>query len=272
MLNKAGVNRLSIGVQSFRDEELLAMNRLHNAEQAESCIKRAQDIGITEISIDLMYGIPNQENKHWISNLEKAKTLEVQHISAYALTVEESTSLYHLIRKKKISNVSDELAAEHFTLLRSQIELWNWEGYEVSNYCKPGHRSKHNTGYWNGNAYIGVGPGAHSFDGANKRRINLPSLLGYVKGLSVKEQTWFEEEILSEEDLFNEKVMTSLRCTDGLNLQTLESRFGTMVVKELLEELNKIPESYYLLKENKITLTEQGLFFADGIASQLFKV
>lgn len=265
----ASVNRISIGVQSFQDEDLKYLKRIHNASQAEASVKRSQDKGFENISIDLIYGIPFQAEENWKENLEKSVSFLVPHISAYSLTIEEKTVLFNKIRDKKIPPVDEEQAVSHFRKLLSEMRQKGYLHYEISNFCIDGYFSKHNTSYWKGAKYLGLGPSAHSYDG-NSRQWNTADLLGYLKGISEKKIP-AEKEILSAEQKLNEYIMTSLRTIWGCDLKHIEQVYGTEEKKRILT-LSKEPlaKGHVENKNDVIFLTDEGKLFADGIAAGFF--
>ena len=213
------VNRLSIGIQSFFEEDLKLMNRAHTVDQATVCLREAS-IHFSNISIDLIYGIPNMSNERWKQNLAKALEFEVPHISSYALTVEPRTALANFVAKGLISDVEDGVAQEHFTILNETLTQNGYEAYEISNYGKPGYHSKNNTAYWQQKNYLGIGPSAHSYDGS-KRKWNINNNPKYIAALS-ENRLPIEEEKLSKTDRYNEYVMTGLRTVWGVSLAKIE--------------------------------------------------
>ena len=256
-----GINRLSIGVQSFFEEDLLWMNRAHNAQQAidnlQSAIKQFDNI-----TIDLIYGHPLLTNEKWEQNVERVVSLNIPHISCYALTVEPKTPLHKMINEKKKENIQQEKQAEQFLLLMHWLQDAGYEHYEISNFSKPGFRSRHNSSYWQGKNYLGLGPSAHSFDGKS-RQWNISNNTGYIESL-LKNQLPFEKEILTPVQQVNEYIMTSLRTAEGLDLERIWSQ-------EFIARSQKfINEGKMILKENKLLLTKEGKLFADGIAADLF--
>lgn len=259
-----GINRLSIGVQSFFEEDLLWMNRAHNAQQAIENLQLAIQ-QFDNITIDLIYGHPLLTNAKWKQNVEKVISLNIPHISCYALTVEPKTPLSKLIKEKKKEDVRQEKQAEQFLLLMQWLEDAGYEHYEISNFSKPGFRSRHNSSYWQRNKYLGLGPSAHSFDGIS-RQWNISNNNIYIESIE-KNNIPFEKEILTPSQKTNEYIMTSLRTMEGLDLEKLEE----VTSNELLDASKKFIESGKLiLKENKLILTKEGKLFADGIAAELF--
>jgi oxygen-independent coproporphyrinogen-3 oxidase len=265
-LRKSGINRLSIGTQSFQDRDLQFMRRAHNAQEALNSIQSAQDIGLDNISIDLIYGTPTLSKQAWEDNLNTAADLQVQHLSCYALTVEEGTALFHQIRKGQVAKVNDKLAAENFKMLRSWAKDLNWDHYEISNLCKNGKISKHNTSYWKGEWYLGLGPGAHSFNGKS-RQWNKPNLKGYID----KKANQIEIEHLSLQDQYNEYIMTGLRTKWGISTEQIENVFPNFY-PTFESKLKDLDREMFDQEESIITLSEEGLFYADGIAAHFFEI
>ena len=264
------INRLSIGIQSFFDEDLQLMNRAHNAEEAQNCLSVARD-SFENISIDLIYGIPGLTNKRWLENVEKALSFNVPHISSYALTVEPKTALESLIKKGVIANVDDAIAQEQFLLLIDTSEAKGFIHYEISNFGKEGWFSKNNSAYWKGKSYIGIGPSAHSFNG-KKRSWNVRNNNKYIK--SINENILpSESETLTNNDCYNEYVMTGLRTIWGVSLAKIESDFGLAFKEYLLEQSRQYLDKQFLYIENdKLLVTKKGKFLSDGIAADLFKL
>ena len=266
-----GINRLSIGIQSFREEDLLWMNRAHNAQQAHDCIKLAQEYGFHNITIDLIYGVPNLSNEQWIENIHKALKLNISHLSCYALTIEPKTALDKLIKSHKKEPVDADKQAEQFIILMNELQAAGYEHYEISNYAIPGFRSKHNSSYWQGIHYIGIGPSAHSYNG-NSRQWNIANNALYIQ--SINNNTFPSEiEILTMDEQYNEFVMTSLRTMEGINLNKLATIFGSDKLTYTQQEIIKwINSGHVIVINNHIILTQTGKLMADGIASDLFIV
>ena len=259
-----GINRLSIGVQSFFEEDLLWMNRAHNAEQAVSSLQSAVKY-FDNITMDLIYGHPLLSNEKWKQNVEKVIALNIPHISCYALTVEPKTPLYKMIKEKKKEDIQQEKQAEQFLLLMEWLENAGYEHYEISNFAKPGFRSRHNSSYWQGKKYLGLGASAHSFNGES-RQWNISNNSIYIESLE-KNEIPFEKEILTQSQKANEYIMTSLRTMEGLDINKIPETMSY----ELQAASKKFIESGKLtLKENKLILTKEGKLFADGIAADLF--
>jgi len=271
IIQSTPVNRLSIGVQSFHDDDLLALNRIHSSQQALDVIYTMQDAGITNISIDLIYGIPGLTDEKWQQNLDTFLGLGLPHLSAYSLTVEKHTTLDWLISKGRSQPVNEEQSINHFKILQSFMAAHGYQQYEISNFSLPGKNSKHNSAYWSGEKYLGVGPAAHSFN-CNSRRWNIANSMKYITAIS-SGSLCYEEEILSEKQKFNEYVLTSLRTMEGCDLDVIEKRFGSGYRKTIEKALAKnLSSGNYILKNNHLILTPEGMLFADGLASDLFIV
>jgi oxygen-independent coproporphyrinogen III oxidase len=263
------VNRLSIGVQSFHDEDLNYLNRVHSGSEALQVVKRSKQFGFDNLSIDLIYGIPTLTGARWEENLQIAINMDIPHISAYALTVEPGTALDHFIRKGKVRPVDDDTSFDHFSKLVQHLTHNGFEHYEISNFAKPGKYARHNTSYWLGAKYLGVGPSAHSYDHAS-RQWNVANIKTYLQGIGSGKPD-FEKETLTEKQKINEYIMTSLRTMWGLDLRKIENEFGVAVAGRLSENASQLIKSGRLLmKRNCLYLTEKGKFFADGIASDMF--
>ncbi len=268
-LRKLPINRFSIGIQSFFEEDLVWMNRAHNAQEAQTCIKRSQDAGFENLSIDLIYGYPLLTDEKWFSNIQTAVDLHTPHISAYSLTVEAKTALANAIKNGKQRNVSEEQSASQFLALTEKLQSARFEHYEISNYALPGKHAIHNTNYWKGIPYLGIGPSAHGFDGYN-RYINIANNAKYLSLLADDKLAETVEE-LSQTDRFNEYIMTSLRTMWGLDLQKIASDFGKLFETETRNQMKPFVEKGQLrLDGNIIKLTADGKLFADGIAAELF--
>lgn len=267
-LRQTPVNRFSIGVQSFFDEDLIWMNRANRSAEAESSIKRAQDAGFENITADLIYGYPLLTDQKWKANLDKLFGLQIPHISAYSMTVEPRTALASLIQKKKQPPMSDEQSAAQFIYMMDTMQQHGFEHYEISNFCKPGHYSKHNTNYWKGVKYLGIGPSAHSYDGEG-RQWNIGNNAKYIQSLN-NGLIPAEKEVLSENDRLNEYIMTSLRTIWGLELDKLNA-IAAGSSDELLKLTYAFFEKGWISRNgNIIYLTPTGKLYADHIASELF--
>jgi len=264
-----GFNRLSIGVQSFFDDDLGYLNRLHSAGRAYDSVKEAQKAGFENISIDLIYGIPTLTDEKWQKNLDIAFSLQVPHISAYALTVEPKTTLDVLIAKKKLPAPEEEQVVKHFRILSDAMKYHEYLHYEISNFCKPDFFSRHNSMYWSGAYYLGLGPAAHSFNGIT-RRWNVSSILHYATLINQHER-YYEEEVLTDVQKYNEFVMVSLRTMWGCDGSKIRALFGESVKDRFVYLVtNYIQKGMIIEKEGIYFLTEEGKLFADGIASDLF--
>lgn len=268
-LKQTAVNRYSIGVQSFYDADLKFMNRAHNSQEATAAIKRIQDSGVDNITIDLIYGLPQLSLEKWDANLEKAFAMEIKHLSCYALTVEEKTALHHFIKTQKYPPVSDELAYQHFEHLVKTTAKNGYIQYELSNFCKEGYHSKHNQAYWTGASYLGVGPSAHSFNG-HSRSWNIANNPKYIKSLAANELPSTTEE-LSLTNRFNEYLMTGLRTHFGVSLTEIDKRFGTPYVQHLEIALQKhVERTHVAVQDSTVFITPQGRFITDAILTDLF--
>jgi len=269
-LSNTGVNRLSIGTQSFFEDDLKFMNRSHTATQAEDSIKRAQDIGFENINIDLIYGLSPMNI--WQNNLEKAVQLSVPHISPYALTIEPKTAFAKWIKENRIKPPSEKLQSEEFYYMANFLKENDFLHYEISNFSKKNLYSKHNSAYWKGNAYIGFGPSAHSFDGNNKRSWNIANNSLYIKGISINNRN-FESEILSDKDKLNELLLTGLRTMWGVDINKINSTFSNEILNKFHVLLqNKKKEKLIVEEKGFIKIPEKYWFLADGIISDLFLI
>jgi oxygen-independent coproporphyrinogen-3 oxidase len=265
----AGINRLSIGIQSFFEEDLRWMNRAHNALQAKDCIALALQAGFGNYSIDLIYGTPGLTDEKWKENVQFALELGIPHLSCYALTVEPGTALQKMIALHKKEEVDPEKQARHFLLLMDWLQQAGYEHYEISNFALPGYQSRHNSAYWGGEKYLGLGPSAHSFNGSS-RQWNIANNARYIQSLAL-DQVPFEEEILTTTQRLNEYIMTSLRTQQGLNLVHIEEQFGKKISAALQRNSHKFIATEKLwLNESRLQLTREGKLFADGIAADLF--
>jgi oxygen-independent coproporphyrinogen-3 oxidase len=267
---KTDINRFSIGVQSFYDEDLLWMNRAHDAQQADRAIKAVQDNGFENITIDLMYGIPTLTDEKWKANLSKAIALQVPHISAYSLTIEEKTPLHKLIKLHKKQNVEESKSAFQMQMLMDILTKNKFEHYEISNFAKAGCYAIHNTNYWKGVPYLGIGPSAHSYK-ENLRSWNVANTMKYIAAMDNK-KPMIENETLTDENIFNEWIMTGLRTQWGCDLNAVKNKFETEWIKELMTEAQPYLENKkLLLKDNVLTISTDGKLIADSIMSDLFR-
>lgn len=280
------VNRLSIGIQTFDSARLRLLRRRHDGGQAMKAVGACQDAGLENISIDLIYGLPGQALKEWEADLDQAIALQVQHISAYALIYEENTPLWRMRQEHLVEEATEELSLGMFNMLIDKLACAGFEHYEISNFALPGHRARHNSGYWKGIPYLGCGPAAHSFDGRD-RQWNRPDLDDYIRCVGAclrpedfQNAPWIEKDELDEYKRYNERIITSLRTSDGLDLARLEEDFGTEMLRYCLraaapylrnglleQKVQKKQASKGLLK-----LTRRGLFLSDGVMSDLLYV
>lgn len=267
-LSNNRINRLSIGIQSFFEDDLKMMNRAHNSEEAKECLEFATQY-FDNISVDLIYGIPEMSNAKWLQNIETALSFNIPHISSYALTVEPKTALHSFIQKGIIPQPDDEVAQEHFQILVDKLSENDFIHYELSNFGKENYFSKNNSSYWLGKKYIGIGPSAHSYDG-EKRSWNVSNNTLYLKSIQ-ENKLPSETEILSKTDRYNEYVMTGLRTIWGISLDRIETEFGTTYLDYLNQQAAKYIEDHLLfVDENILRTTKKGKFLSDGIASDLF--
>lgn len=263
----AGINRLSIGLQSFNDEELRWMKRLHTANDSENSVKMAQDSGFNNISIDLIYGSKFQNVKSWETTLNKALGLSTQHISAYNLTIENKTELGLKFQRGKEPGVDDYLSELQFKLLRERLKGNGFIQYEVSNFGRENYFAQHNSSYWKQEPYLGIGPSAHSYN-QHARQWNVRNNALYVKALE-SDQVYFETETLSTKDLFNEYVLTRLRTIWGCDTGEIAVKFGIDYAKHFRKKIENYSE-FFLIENNVYRLNEEGLLKADGLASDFF--
>ncbi|MFY7890560.1 MAG: radical SAM family heme chaperone HemW [Spirosomataceae bacterium] len=269
LFNKVGINRLSIGIQSFNDEHLKKLHRIHSGDEAHRCVSMAQDVGITNLSIDLIYAIPSDSHAILHEDLVKATSLGVTHISAYCLTIEPQTVFGKWLKQRKIAAIDDEFASQQFEILLSHLNEQGFEQYEISNFAKNEAYSRHNTSYWKQEEYLGVGPSAHSFNHIS-RQYNVANNAQYLKAMS-QNQIPAEVEVLTKEDRFNEYLLTGLRTKWGCELTRLDGLIGTdfrQFSKAILDE--QLHEGLILLDGTTMRLTNKGKLFADKIVSDLF--
>ncbi|PTX63755.1 oxygen-independent coproporphyrinogen-3 oxidase [Kordia periserrulae] len=269
-LAKSSVNRLSIGIQSFFDAHLTLMNRAHDSEEAKQCLEIATQY-FDNITVDLIYGIPNMTMEEWQTNLQTVFDFGISHISSYALTVEPKTALEKFIRQGKYQNVSEEASLAHFNVLVQEAEKQGFVHYEISNFGKPNYFSKHNSSYWKGAHYIGIGPSAHSFDGKT-RSWNVSNNTKYIKSMEQNELP-STTETLSKDDQYNEYVMTGLRTIWGISLQYIQKEFGDNYLHHTQKSAQKhLQEETLQTEKDSIKTTQKGKFLCDGIAADFFKV
>jgi oxygen-independent coproporphyrinogen-3 oxidase len=263
------INRFSIGIQSFFEEDLKWMNRAHSAREAQSSIKRVQDAGFENITADLIYGYPLLSKPKWEHNIQQLIELHIPHISSYSMTVEPATALSSFIKKGEQKPMDEGQSTAQFLILMEQLIEAGFEHYEISNFAKPGLYSKHNSNYWEGVPYLGIGPSAHSFNGES-RQWNISNNSKYIDQIQLKKIP-AEMEVLSTENRINEYIMTSLRTSKGMNLQRITEQFGSDYSNEIRDGLEPfIDKNWINLMNQIVTLTTDGKLFADRIASELF--
>lgn len=264
-----GINRLSIGIQSFQSPALAWMNRAHTVEQSHAAIELAQAAGFNNISIDLIYGTPTLSDENLIADLDWIEKYKIKHVSCYALTVEDKTALKQLIEKAQLEDVDPEKQASHFELLTTRLKAMGMEHYEISNFAVPGSRSQHNSNYWSGVSYLGLGPSAHSFNGVS-RQWNISNNALYIQSLN-NNQLNFEIEYLSEANRYNEYIMTSLRRMEGFDLDYIKSVFGIAYYEHSKTTMDALrTKNYFQENETRVSLNQEAKFLADGIASDFF--
>lgn len=270
-LRGVGINRLSIGIQSFHEPHLRYLNRAHRADETIRCVQQAQDAGFDNLSIDLIYAIPAEDHGIWERDLAQALALQPQHISSYCLTIEEKTVFGRWQQQGKLRAVSDAFAAEQFEMLVATLTAAGFDPYEVSNFCQPGYYAKHNTSYWQNQKYLGIGPSAHSYDGKSRQH-NVAHNVKYRQALS-EGAVPFEREVLSRYDQINERVMTGLRTKWGCDLAALKDHFQHDLYREHAAYIDQlIREGKAVMKENQFILTNSGKLMADGIAEAFFLI
>ncbi len=275
ILQNLPVNRLSIGVQSFFDEDLKFWNRAHNKSEAEACIKAAQDFGFNNLTVDLIYGSPTTPHENWLYNIRQLLKFKVTHLSCYALTIEEKTALAHFVKSGKAKQPDDDHAATQFEMLMEQMNKYGYDHYEISNFAKPGFYAVHNSSYWKGKNYLGVGPAAHSFDGSS-RQWNIPNNAFYIRAIEAisngmePPKPLFEKEVLSLAQRFNEYVMTGMRTIWGCSEKKIDS-FGDSLKTHFIEKIQLYLQSGHMIqKQGSFVLTSKGKLLADQIASEIF--
>lgn len=264
-----GINRLSIGIQTFDEGQLQFLNRAHNAQQAKNCVKDAQEVGFNNISIDLIYAIPSGNDDIWKRDLDMALALNTQHISSYCLTIEPDTVFGNWTRKKRMPAIDEETAARHYEMLMETLNINGYDHYEISNFCKPGYISRHNSNYWRHEKYLGVGPGAHSYN-LTSRQYNISNNAIYIRSLD-KDTIPYTLDPLDKVASANEYLMTSLRTSWGCDLDYLNLKFDVDVKKLHNVYLSKLLKAnLVLLSGNLLQLTNSGRLVADKIIEDLF--
>ncbi|MBQ3070680.1 MAG: radical SAM family heme chaperone HemW [Tidjanibacter sp.] len=260
-LRRVGVSRLSIGIQSFRNEDLRMMNRRHDAAGAVRSVESARRAGFDNISIDLIYGLPTLTLEQWEENVQKAIELNVEHISAYCLTIEENT----LFGKRGVQVAAEEVVEQEYAAMCRLLHEASYEHYEISNFARPGRRSRHNGAYWRGTPYLGIGPGAHSYDGGHLRSWNSPTIGAYLAGTAA------ESEVLSEEELYEEYVMVRLRTCEGVSLNEIATKFGTAKAEEFAHRAQRfIHDGVLLQRGTNIAFAEGAWLVSDGVTAEFF--
>ena len=266
-----GINRLSIGIQSFRDKDLTLMNRAHHAQEAKTSVHLTKKTGFKNLTIDLIYGVPEMSLADWKANLQEAIQLDVPHISSYCLTIEKGTAFNHFVEQKRITPVTDDLASEQYQTMVELLNQAGYEHYEVSNFAKPGFISRHNSSYWQNKKYLGIGPSAHSYNGIS-RQWNVASNTKYYKTIEAG-KPFFEKETLSLHTRYNEYLLTGLRTKWGIDLDYINNNFSINFLTANSKLIAQLLENKDVTIEDHIfRLTEKGLLRADGISSDFFVV
>lgn len=270
-LKSLGVNRLSIGIQSFSDSDLKWMNRRHNSGDTVLAVNHAKTAGFSNITIDLIYGLPCSNNDTWRKNLEIFHSLDIPHLSAYHLTIEPKTVLGVWKKRGKVNDISEDESLVQYDILLETTQAWGFENYEISNFCKPGNYSKHNLNYWNQGIYLGIGPSAHSFNG-NSRQWNVAINQPYIDKINNNE-SFFEKENLTLADKYNDYILTRSRTQWGINIEEITSLFGEMYTNYLKGEANKMSGTGWIeISGANIVLTKKGKFVANEVISNLMYV
>ena len=270
-LRRFPINRISIGIQTFDDPTLKLLNRRHTARQAIEAVERCRQAGFHNLSIDLIYGLPDETDRQWENDLTQALALQPEHISAYHLTYEEGTPLFKMLQSHRIHEVDEDSSLRFFTTLMDTLAGAGYEHYEISNFCKPGMQSKHNSAYWQGIAYLGCGPSAHSYN-TYSREWNEPSLKDYIHALKQGKRL-FQSELLDNKTRYNEYVMTALRTQRGASADEIAAQFGKELQQYFLTNMTPYLTAGKLQRVNdRVRLTREGLFVSDGIISDLMFV
>ena len=271
MLRRFPFNRISMGIQTFDGQMLALLRRRHNAQQAREAVRRCREAGFDNISIDLIYGLPGETRQQWEQDLQQALRLRPEHISAYHLTYEEGTPLYRLLKAHRVEEVDEDDSLYFFERLNAALRQAGYVHYEISNFCLPGRHARHNTAYWQGIAYLGCGPSAHSFD-MRRREWNAASLEGYIEGMEQGERP-HETEVLDADTRYNEYIMTGMRTMWGISLEKVRTDFGTGRLAYLKEmALPHLQHGRMTQQDGRLRLTEEGLFVSDDIISDLMYV
>ena len=265
---KKYANRISLGIQTFNNDQLKLINRRHNAEEAINAVNIIKEVGISNISIDLIFGFPKETLADWLFDINQAIKLDVQHVSAYSLMFEEGTKLYHLLQKEKIEQISEDLSVEMYDVLIDKLSEVGLAQYEISNFAKPGFESRHNSSYWNETPYLGVGPSAHSYN-LSTRSWNVSNVSQYVKSIS-KGILPLEEEQIDVITRYNDLITTALRTKEGIHLNALQEDYA----QYLLEQSSEFIKEGTMIKtnDNRLALTRKGYYISDAIMAELIKV
>lgn len=263
------VNRISMGAQTFSASRLRFLRRRHTADEVRTAVKLLRSIGIGNISVDLMFGFPHETLEEWKSDIRECLALNVEHISAYSLMYEEGTPLYKMLVEGKIKEIDEELSLQMYETLINMLTAAGFEHYEISNFAKPSFRSRHNSSYWHGTPYIGIGAAAHSFDTVS-RRWNVADIKTYIESIERGEQP-YEREVLDTDTRYNETVMTGLRTCEGVDLKYISDSFGAKYGRHLLSNAQKnISLGNLIVEDNRLRLTRKGIYTSDGITAELF--
>ncbi len=270
-LRNIGINRLSVGIQSFFEAHLKWMNRAHDEQQAKQCVDDIYHAGFEDFSIDLIFGVPGMTDEQWLRNIDRVVSANIPHVSCYGLTVEPTTVLNHLIRKKKMKPLDEAQSARQYEILMDRLEAAGYEQYEISNFAKPGMRARHNSSYWQGIPYLGIGPGAHSYR-SHERQWNISNNARYIKAIMKSGEVPCEKEELTPTMQWDEYIMTRLRTIEGCSLKAVSEQFGEKNKLELLEKSHYFEEIGELkITAESIFLTRKGRMFGDQISAALFK-
>lgn len=265
---KKYANRISLGIQTFNNDQLKLINRRHNAEEAIKAVNIIKEVGISNISIDLIFGFPKETLADWLFDINQAINLDVQHVSAYSLMFEEGTKLYHLLQKEEIEQISEELSVEMYDVLIDKLSEAGLAQYEISNFAKPGFESRHNSSYWNETPYLGVGPSAHSYN-LSTRSWNVSNVSQYVKSIS-KGILPLEEEQIDEITRYNDLITTALRTKEGIHLNALQEDYAQYLLEQSSEFIKE--ETMIKTSDNRLALTRKGYYISDAIMAELIKV
>ena len=265
---KKYANRISLGIQTFNNDQLKLINRRHNAEEAIKAVNIIKEVGISNISIDLIFGFPKETLADWLFDINQAINLDVQHVSAYSLMFEEGTKLYHLLQKEEIEQISEELSVEMYDVLIDKLSEAGLAQYEISNFAKPGFESRHNSSYWNETPYLGVGPSAHSYN-LSTRSWNVSNVSQYVKSIS-KGILPLEEEQIDEITRYNDLITTALRMKEGIHLNALQEDYAQYLLEQSSEFIKE--ETMIKTSDNRLALTRKGYYISDAIMAELIKV